>query len=810
MGSGAFDHRGSFHVRAVMMPHPCRGLVALLLAAMAVAPAGEPVAPAGEPVAPPADLATAVDAIVEREAVGPVAAPCGDSDFIRRVHLDLVGTIPAAEQVRGFLADTATDKRSRLVDELLASPAFARQMALVLDALLLERKGAGAEAATWREALATALAADRPLDELCAEVIGSDGADAATRPAVTFHLTREVDPLRLTRSIGRVFLGRDLECCQCHDHPDNADLRQADYHGLRAFLQRSSLFKPPKDQPALVGETADGEVDYTSVFTKESAKGVRPRVPAGLTLLDEPLPEPGDAYVTAPAKEVRAVPVHSRRKALARMLVESGEFPRVLANRLWALVFGRGLVHPLDGHDPDNPPVHPDLLDLLAGHLRDGGFRIRPLLRGLVLSRTYGRAIEPPPLTAAVRAELPSLVERLVGERAAADAAVAPLAAQRDAAAARWQALLDADTAALAAVTPLVEPRDKARIAADAAAAATRAATDDVAKKAGQGEALGQAATQAAAAAALLPDDKVLAGATAIITARAAEFAPVIEAAKATLATRTKEEETARGALTAAREAVAVAAAKRPAMSDLAAADREAVTAREAWQAAVAAVARIDSRLRLARDILHHGQLPPGDPATRLLEESIDQQRTTLGQVARLRPLSPEQFALSLVTATGGMAAARTAAAAKIDKEPPARLSAAPPEAAAAVRALLVELGAVEQKAGLLGTVAGLYGDPLAGEFQASVNQALWLGNGPDLTAQLQATGGTLVERLAALTDDAAVADELFIGVLSRPPDAAEAADVVGLLAGRATDRAAAVAEVAWALLASVEFRFNH
>jgi hypothetical protein len=245
----------------------------------------------------------------------------------------------------------------------------------------------------------------------------------------------------------------------------------------------------------------------------------------------------------------------------------------------------------------------------------------------------------------------------------------------------------------------------------------------------------------------------------------------------------------------AAFVADSIAAAKRPAMSDLAAADREAVTAREAWQAAVAAVARIDSRLRLARDILHHGQLPPGDPATRLLEESIDQQRTTLGQVARLRPLSPEQFALSLVTATGGMAAARTAAAAKIDKEPPARLSAAPPEAAAAVRALLVELGAVEQKAGLLGTVAGLYGDPLAGEFQASVNQALWLGNGPDLTAQLQATGGTLVERLAALTDDAAVADELFIGVLSRPPDAAEAADVVGLLAGR-TSKVATLEEI--------------
>lgn len=807
MGSGVVHRGGSFHGRAVGRLNRCTALVALL---MLPAMAGS--APGGEPgqTAPAADLSTAIDAIVEREAVGPVAGPCGDSDFIRRVHLDLVGTIPPPERVRGFLADPATDKRGRLVDELLASPAFARQMALVFDALLLERKPAGSEAAAWRESLAAAVAADRPLDELVAEVIGSDGADAATRPAVAFNLAREVDPLRLTRSIGRVFLGRDLECCQCHDHPDNADLRQADYHGLRAFLQRSTLFKPPQDKPALVGETAAGEVDYTSVFTKESVKGVRPRIPAGLTLLDEPLPEPGDAYVTAPAKDVRGVPVHSRRRALARMLVESAEFPRVLANRLWAVLFGRGLVHPLDGHDPDNPPVHPDLLDLLAGHLRDGGFRIRGLLRGIALSRTYGRAIEAPPLTAAVRAELSSLVERLVGERAAGEAALAPLAARRDAAAARWQALLDADTAALATVMPLVEPRDKARLAADTAGAATRAAADDVTKKTAQGEALGQAAAQAAAAAALLPDDKVLAGATAIIAARAAEFTPVIEAAKAALAARTKEEEAARGALSAARGAVEMAAAKRPPMDDLAAADREAVAARDAWQAAVAQVARIDARIRLARDILRHGELAPGDPAARLLEESIDQQRTTLGQVARLRPLSPEQFALSLVTATGGMAAARATAAAKIDKEPPTRLAAAAPEAAASVRALLVELGAVQEKAGLLGTVAGLYGDPLAGEFQASVNQALWLGNGPDLTGQLQAGGGNLVERLAALGDDAAVADELFVSVLSRPPDAAEVADVVGLLTGRGADRPAAVAEVLWALLACAEFRFNH
>jgi len=197
------------------------------------------------------------------------------------------------------------------------------------------------------------------------------------------------------------------------------------------------------------------------------------------------------------------------------------------------------------------------------------------------------------------------------------------------------------------------------------------------------------------------------------------------------------------------------------------------------------------------------------DPQGAALQARIDEQRTALGQIGRVRPLAPEPFALSLLTATGVMESVRSAAGATIEKAPPAVLQAVPAEAAGPLRDRLVELRAVEEKRALLGTVAGLYGDPLAGDFQASVNQALWLGNGPDVASALGASGGTLVERLLAL-GDAAVADELFVTVLSRPPDAAEAADVVARLKDRADDRAAAIAELVWGALASVEFRFNH
>ncbi|MFM7521659.1 MAG: DUF1549 domain-containing protein [Planctomycetota bacterium] len=762
---------------------------------------------AAEPPTPP-DCAAAIDAIVEREAVGPVAAPCADAEFVRRAHLDLAGAIPTADRVRAFLADPGADKRSRIVDELLDGPAFSRHLALVLDAWLLERKGAGGEAAAWREWLATALATDRPLDQICADVIAADGAEPLPHAAATFLLVREVDPLRLTRSIGRVFLGRDLECCQCHDHPDNADLRQDDYHALRAFVDRSSLFKPAADKPALVGEKADGEVDYTSVFTKESVKGVRPRVPAGPALVDEPLPEAADAYLTAPAKDVRGVARHGRRAALARLLVESEEFSRVLANRLWAHLFGRGLVHPLDGHDPDNPPVHPDVLALLAERLRADGFHVRALVRGIALSRTYQRSVVPPPLDPA---GLDALVERLAAERTAAEAALLPLATAQAAAAARRQALLDADAAAVAAAAPLREPRDKARAAADAAATALKGAADDLAAKTAQASALAAAASQAGAAAKLLADDKVLAGAAAIIEARSVEFTPVVEGAKGVLAARTTEEEAARGGLAAARAAFDEVLAKRFPVAERAAADRAALAAAAAWRDARAALARIDLRLALAADILRHGELAATDPAgAAALAASIDERRTALGQVARVRALSPEQLALSLATATGADEAARAAATAALDKEPPAVLRSAAPEIAPRLRAVLVELGAVSQQAGLVNTVAGLYGDPLAGEFQASVNQALWLGNAPDVANRLAPSGGSLVGRLVALADDTAVADEATLAILSRPAEPAERDDLVRFLADRGGDRPAAIAELVWALLASAEFRFNH
>src|SRR5262249_44214624 len=145
----------------------------------------------------------------------------------------LAGTIPPAEEARAFLDDPSPAKRERLIDRLLAGPEFARHMQRTFDVFLMERRpDKHVPKAAWQEYLHASFAANKPLDQLVSELLSSDGSDSATRPAAKFYLDREADPHLLTRDVGRLFLGMNLECAQCHDHPLYPSYKQADYYGL--------------------------------------------------------------------------------------------------------------------------------------------------------------------------------------------------------------------------------------------------------------------------------------------------------------------------------------------------------------------------------------------------------------------------------------------------------------------------------------------------------------------------------------------------------------------------------------------------
>ena len=150
-------------------------------------------------------------------------------------------------------------------------------------------------------------------------MLASDGADAKTRPAAKFFLDRDLEPNLVTRDLSRIFLGRNMQCAQCHDHPHIDDYKQAHYYGIQAFLNRSFLFPNPQAANAVIAEKAEGDVTFTSVFDKSKKQHTTaPRILNGKPI-GEPKPEKGKEYKVAPAKNVRPVPTYqSPRTARSR------------------------------------------------------------------------------------------------------------------------------------------------------------------------------------------------------------------------------------------------------------------------------------------------------------------------------------------------------------------------------------------------------------------------------------------------------------------------------------------------------------
>ena len=158
-----------------------------------------------------------------------------------------------------------------------------------------------------------------------------------------------------------MFLGRDFQCAQCHDHPLIDDYKQAHYYGIFAFLNRTSLFED-RQETAVLAEKADGDVKFTSVFKKKVTHKTGPRILDGPAIAEPGVPQ-GCRVLVAPEKErkVRTIPRYSRRAELASALTaaEVPEFSRNIVNRLWAMMMGRGLVHRLTCTTPKTLPLTP-------------------------------------------------------------------------------------------------------------------------------------------------------------------------------------------------------------------------------------------------------------------------------------------------------------------------------------------------------------------------------------------------------------------------------------------------------------------
>ncbi len=528
--------------------------------------AAEEPAPLPQPPLSQRPLHQKIDQMMAR-AYGPARAPVADdAEFLRRVFLDLTDNPPSPEETRAFLNNTAADKRAKLIDRLLASPEFTRHFSSLLDIMLMERRPAKhVSQDAWRKYLYDSVAANKPFHQLASEILGADGVDEKMRPAANFYFARDVEPNLLTRDVGRIFFGRDMQCAQCHDHPLINSYYQADYHGLLAFLTRSYLFTAKdKKKTAYVAEKAEGEAPFQSVFDKNTKGVARPRMPGGEDL-GEPTFAKGEEYVVKPEKNKRPQPKYSRRLELAKQIAKADNraFNVNVSNRLWASMMGRGLVHPLDLHHDDNPSVHPQLTELLAREIVAFKFDVRAFLREIALSQTYQRGL----LTDDILKAAPTAeqIAAWMSERKAAAGAVEKLSDEVEALATR----LTAARQKTPALTTAFDAATKNRAAAIQAQTKNRqeqATSAAALKTAGQTLALLETtASKAAAVVAQLPEEKEVAAAAKLFAARVVQWKEKVVAANADFAAKQKNEQAATALVVQTEQAFKAAEAARQA-----------------------------------------------------------------------------------------------------------------------------------------------------------------------------------------------------------------------------------------------------
>jgi hypothetical protein len=358
-----------------------------------------PDARATEPLHVQIDRLIAFESPEAEKFAAPVAS---DEEFLRRITFDLTGTIPTVADARAFLADADGAKRAKLIDKLLASPEYARHMQRVFDVMLMRRLPAkNVPAAEWEKFLRESFSQNKPWHETVRAILTADGGDPANRGPARFYLDRDGDVNQITKDIGKLFLGVNLECAQCHNHPQIEDYHQQHFYGVSAFFTRSFVMTD-KEKRVVFAEKADGEVTFESVFEirDKVSKGPRSsgmRLFEGLTISEPKFDKPEDAYLVKPDdkdKTVRPVPRFSRRAKFAEWVAsaDNRRFCRTTANRLWAQLLGRGIVHPVDLDHTDNPPSHPLLLALLTEELASRQLDLKSVIREIVLSQTYQRS----------------------------------------------------------------------------------------------------------------------------------------------------------------------------------------------------------------------------------------------------------------------------------------------------------------------------------------------------------------------------------------------------------------------------------
>ncbi len=292
------------------------------------------------------------------------------AEYLRRVYLDVIGTLPSADEVRRFLADERPDRRARIVDELLTRPEYADYWALRWSDILRVERGSGAldhrSAYSYYRWIRDSFAANKRLDQFAREIVTARGALVDSPQGFFYKVVG--DPGERASQLSQAFLGINISCAQCHHHPTDV-WTQSDYYGMQSFFTAVSFKGTPRGE---------------ALRSAGNPQTKHPRT--GEVVYPHPL-----GTKMPPAPPSAAPPIEDRRERLAEWLIDPHNpwFARNMANRIWAHFTGRGLVHPVDDVRGSNPPSNAALLDALAARLVELDYDMHGFIREITSSRVY-------------------------------------------------------------------------------------------------------------------------------------------------------------------------------------------------------------------------------------------------------------------------------------------------------------------------------------------------------------------------------------------------------------------------------------
>lgn len=297
-----------------------------------------------------------------------------DSEFLRRICLDLTGTLPPPSRVREFLADRNPRKREELIDRLLGSPEYVDFWSYRFGDLLRASYNSLQDLRMTRafeDWIVDSIASNKPFDQMARERIAGQGYSAPARNF--YYFTEFLKPEIIMPELVRVFWGRRIECAQCHNHPFER-WSQNQFWGLSAFFAGVTELRDSR----VVLDTLGGHVDQPKDMTLLHPRTKEKVFPAFLD---------GSKLTKAQWMDPRA--------RLAESITANPYFAEATVNRMWSYFLGTGIVEPVDDFRTTNPPVNPELLRALSKDLRDSGYDLQRLIKTIVQSRTYQLSATP-------------------------------------------------------------------------------------------------------------------------------------------------------------------------------------------------------------------------------------------------------------------------------------------------------------------------------------------------------------------------------------------------------------------------------